>query len=267
MKRVILLRPSGPRNVGMILRVTRNFGPCELALVRPERASMLVHPEFEQMAHGAEDVRGDILQFDKLEDALSDCTHSIGFTARVRGHRTRRDWREMVPEYTGIGDDPERRLALAFGNEVTGITREEAELMQELTHVRTAEEHTSLNLAVSVAVALSSLFTGTEVFKYEPGGTEISGEQREFLKARMQEVFAGKVARSESASKDIAASIDRVFSRAPMETRDARAWHLMLKALGSKMTPVELGLDPSPKDGRRKDALERADRKSDRGES
>lgn len=267
MKRVILLRPSGPRNVGMILRVTRNFGPCEMALVRPERASMLVHPEFEQMAHGAEDIRDEIMQFDSLEEALADCTHSIGFTARVRGHRTRRDWREMVPEYTPIGDDPQRKLALAFGNEVTGITREEAELMQELSHVRTSQEHTSLNLAVSVAVALSSLFTGTEVFKFEPGGTEISGEQREFLKVRMRAVFAGQVATSEQAARDISASIDRVFSRATMETRDARAWHLMLKALGSKMTPVELGLDPSPKDGRRKDALERADKKAQRDES
>ena len=55
MKRVVLCRPAGPRNVGMILRIVENFGPCELVLVNPVRPALLVHPEFEQMSHGVED--------------------------------------------------------------------------------------------------------------------------------------------------------------------------------------------------------------------
>ena len=57
MKRVILCRPEGPRNVGTILRVAANFGPTEITIVNPLRASLLIHPEFEQMSHGAEEAR------------------------------------------------------------------------------------------------------------------------------------------------------------------------------------------------------------------
>ncbi|MFT5475726.1 MAG: hypothetical protein ACI8Y8_001059, partial [Planctomycetota bacterium] len=80
-------------------------------------------------------------------------------------------------------------------------------------------------------------------------------------KARLKQVFAGQVALTDSAAEDITASIERVFSRVPLENRDARAWHLMLRALGSTMTPTDLGLEPNRRDGRRKDALERAQRR------
>ncbi|MCP3917545.1 MAG: RNA methyltransferase [bacterium] len=255
MKRVVLCRPEGPRNVGMILRIARNFGPCELALVAPERASILVHPEFEQMSHGADEARAAVLCFDTLQEALAECTSSVGFSARVRGTRVRDDWRDMRGELTCIADEGGERLALVFGNEVTGLTADEAALCQRLAHVRTAKEHTSLNLAVSTAVVLADLFTGRAVHDHEPGAKMLNGDGREFLKARLKEVFAGRIARTPAAAKDITAAIDRVFSRAPLENRDARAWHLMLKALGSDMEPGDLGLRPSTKAARRKDAL------------
>ena len=265
MKRVILCRPEGPRNVGMIARICQNFGPCELALIQPQKPSMLVHPEFTQMSHGADQVREGIRLFDSLEEALADCTASVGFSARVRGNRVRRDWRSLQPDLAPAAEDDEQRLALVFGNEVTGMTREETDLMGELAHIRTSREHTSLNLAMSVGVVLSSLFEGRAVHQKEPGGSMLNGEGRQFLKQRLKEVFAGQVALTPSAASDISASIDRVFSRVPLENRDARAWHLMLRALGSTMTPGELGLEPNRKDGRRKDALERAERRK-RGE-
>jgi len=263
MKRVILCRPEGPRNVGMIARICQNFGPCELAMVSPEKPSMLVHPEFVQMSHGADCVSAAIRVFDSLPEALADCTASVGFSARVRGNRVRTDWRDLQGSVVGSAEDPDQRLALVFGNEVTGMTRAETDLMGELAHIRTAAEHTSLNLAASVAVVLSSLFSGRSSHRHEPGGSMLNGEGRDFLKARLKEVFAGQVALTESAGEDITASIERVFSRVPLENRDARAWHLMLRALGSTMTPTDLGLEPNRRSGRRKDALERAERRKE----
>lgn len=261
MKRVILCRPEGPRNVGMIVRVCQNFGPCELALVRPAKPSMLVHPEFTQMSHGADDLRENLEVFDTLGEALADCTFSVGFSARVRGNRVRQDWRDLQDAVHPRVQDEAQRVALVFGNEVTGMTREETDLMIELAHIRTSKDHTSLNLAMTVGVVLSSLYAGREVHQPEPGGSMLNGEGREFLKQRLKEVFGGQVALTPSASEDICASIDRVFSRAPLENRDARAWHLMLRALGSSMTPGELGLEPNRKAGRRKDALERREQR------
>jgi len=245
----------------MILRVCQNFGPCELHLVRPQRPSMLVHPEFEQMSHGAEEARDAIRVTESIEESLSDCEWAVGFTARVRGHRKRVDWRTLAPDVVERGDAPDQRLALVFGNEVTGLTAEEAGLCHDLSHVRTSEAHTSLNLGMSVAVALSALYTGREVHQREPGGSLLNGEGREFLKARLKEVFADKIARTDAAAKDVRESIERVFSRAPLENKDARAWHLVLKTLGSKMSPVDLGLFPKVKEGRRREALEKAKEK------
>ena len=42
MKRVVLVRPSGPRNVGAVARASANFGPCEVVLVAPERVKVLL---------------------------------------------------------------------------------------------------------------------------------------------------------------------------------------------------------------------------------
>ncbi len=257
MKRVILVRPQGPRNVGMSLRICRNFGPCELALVAPERASMLVHPEFEQMSHGAEQARAEIMLFDDLTEALADCHASVAFTARVRGNRIRSDWRELEAGLRPAGDDPKQRLALVFGNEMTGLRVDEVDACQQVAHVRTSSEHTSLNLAVSVGVILSGLFTGTQVHQFEPGGTLLNGDGRQFLIARMKDVFGGQVALTEAAGRDICDSIERVFARVTLENRDARAWHLMLRALGSELEPGQLGLRPNEKGDRKREAMRR----------
>ena len=257
MKRVVLCRPEGPRNLGAILRVAQNFGPTELWLVDPQRPSILVHPEFEQMSHGAEDAREGIVVVDTLTEALAECTHAVGFSARVRGNRRRVDWRRAAPEQVAWATDDAQRLALVFGNEVSGLTAAECDLCHELVHVRTSVKHTSLNLAMAVGIVLSDLYTGTRVHQKEPGGSLLDGAGREFLKARLQEVFAAGVARTPAARRDIAAMIERVFSRAPLENRDARALHLILKTLGSGMAPTDLGLTLHHKGGRRRKAIDR----------
>lgn len=257
MKRVILCRPEGPRNVGTILRVAANFGPTEITIVNPLRASLLIHPEFEQMSHGAEEARAAIVVVESLEEALADCGYAVGFSARVRGKRKRRDWRVVAPELTKLADDAAERVALVFGNEVSGLTEAEANLCNELVHVRTSAEHTSLNLAMCAGIALSDLYTGTQVHQVERGGSLLDGSGREFLKARLKEVFVGQVAKTDSAANDIERMIDRVFSRARLENRDARAFHLILRALGSQLEPSDLGLKLHDKDGRRRKLLSR----------
>ena len=55
MRKFVLVRPEGPRNVGMVLRTATNFGSINVVLVDPRRPSMLKHPDFEQMSHGVAD--------------------------------------------------------------------------------------------------------------------------------------------------------------------------------------------------------------------
>src|SRR3989442_13947890 len=126
MKRIVLVRPSGPRNAGMVVRAAANFGPCEVFLVAPERPSLLVHPDFEQMSHGVERARERCTIVATLAEALAETTWSVGFTARSREKRVRTDWRRAREELCARANDPAERVALVFGNEVTGMTKEEA---------------------------------------------------------------------------------------------------------------------------------------------
>lgn len=258
MKRVVLVRPAGPRNVGMVVRAAANFGPCEIVLVAPERPSVLLHPDFEQMSHGVPDARGRCRVVATLAEALADATGSVGFTARSREKRARSDWRAAQEELRLRANDAGEMVALVFGNEETGFVKEEAAQCAELVHIATRAEHTSLNLAIAVGVVLSDLFVEKGFRKRERHRKALSGEGREFLKASLRDVLAGKIARGPAARRDVLAMIERVFSRAPLEDRDARAWHLVLRALGNERTPREFGIELSGKRARRKQAVEDA---------
>jgi tRNA/rRNA methyltransferase len=257
-KRVVLVRTQGPRNAGMALRAAANFGPAEVWFVAPARPSLLIHPEFEQMGHGVENLRERAVVVGTLEEALADCTSSVGFTARVRGSRWRKDWRKARESVLEACRDPGQRVALVFGSEENGLTAEEVALCRELCYLPTSSEHTSVNLAMAVGIVLSSLFEGRGVHQHERGTRLVDGAGLAYLKEHLKQVLGGQVARGAAARRDIERSIERVFSRAPIESRDARAWHMMMRALGSRATPADLGVAGSEKELRRKQALERA---------
>lgn len=248
MKRIVLVRTSGPRNAGSVMRAAANFGPVEYVLVAPQRPSILVHPDFTMMAHGVENVREKIRVLPSVAEALKDCTHSIAFTGRPRDGRLRSDWRELAPQIHPLCDDPRERVALVFGSEADGLNTEELESCKIAAYLPTAAEHQSLNLAAAVTIVLYTLYSGEAVHKRERGPRLASERQLAFLRAHLKEVMGGKVALSLAAKSDIEGSIERVFTRAPIEMRDARAWHMMMRALGSKLAPRDFGIGGPPRD-------------------
>jgi len=252
MKRVVLVRTNGPRNAGSVMRAAANFGPVEYVLVAPQRPSILVHPDFTMMAHGVENVREKIRVVPSMAEALKDCTHSIAFTGRPRDGRLRSDWRELAPQIHPLCDDPRERVALVFGSEADGLDTAELESCKIAAYLPTAAEHQSLNLAAAVTIVLYTLYSGDAVHRRERGPRLASERQLAFLRAHLKEVMGGKVALSPSARKDIEGSIERVFTRVPIEMRDARAWHMMMRALGSRMTPRDFGIGGPPHDSPKK---------------
>lgn len=245
MTRVVLVRPQGPRNVGSVLRLIANFGPAELVLVRPERPSLLIHPDFTQMSHGVEDAAARIVVVDSVEEALTDCTASYGFTARTRDHRSIADWRRVRAALVDRVRDGEEDVALVFGSEENGLTGAETDPLQELVRIPTTNEHTSLNLAMAVGLVLSTVFLSDAPSAASTSATPITGAARSFLTEHLKDALVART-RSDPAARDLAASIERVFMRAPLETRDARAWHLLARALGSDKKPADYGLVVRP---------------------
>ncbi len=241
MKRVILVRPRGPRNVGAALRAAANFGPCELALVAPQRRSMLVHPEFEQMSHGVEDAARKVRVFDTLPEALADQTRSYAFTARPRRHRVLVPWEERAEDARVFAEDENERVALIFGSETDGLSGEECECAAELAHLPCSGEHGSLNLSMAVTVVLYSLYRASGARPRRSGGEALVGRRREYLRRHVADTL-GQAALSPQAKLLIEASVERVFARAELETRDASAWHQIMRALGNHKEPRDYGL-------------------------
>jgi tRNA/rRNA methyltransferase len=261
MKRIVLVRARGPRNVGSVLRAVANFGPAELALVAPQRRSMLVHPDFVQMAHGVERVAERVRVCAELAEALADCTASYGFTARARDHRPLRDWREARAEIGRLAADPSERVALVFGSEVSGLSGQESSALEHLVRVPTSEDHVSLNLALAAGLVLSTLYLEAAPDAGARSSAPLSGAERTFLIERLKEVLGG-LTTSASARRDLLASVERVFTRAHLETQDARAWMLLARAVGGKRSPAAYGLAELPCTRKRgATAAERAERK------
>ncbi len=247
MKRVVMVRTMGPRNAGGALRALLNFGPAELVFVAPDKPSLLIHPEFEQMAHGVDDIASRLRVVATVEEALADCHLTIGFTARVRDHRARTDWRELRPLVQPVCDAADERVALVFGSEESGLDAHATDRCQHLAYLATSDEHTSINLALAIGIVLSSLYTRAGRHGGpEHGPTRADGNMREFLKRHAKQVFVERVAKTASAAQDIERSIDRLFSYADLENRDVRAWQLMLRALGSQLSPGDFGLPGRP---------------------
>ena len=241
MTRVVLCRPGGPRNVGSILRVAANFGPVDVFIVGPIKPSLLIHPDFEQMAHGVPGMAERIRVVETVDEALAGTTASYGFTARTRDHRAVRDWCEVRPEMVRRASASEEQVALVFGSEESGLSGAECAPLHELVRMSTSEEHGSLNLAMCVGIVLSTLFYADAEDASSDGSTPLPQEARKFLIARLQDAL-GKLTLSDPARRDLVASIERVFARSPLETRDGRAWHLLARAVDGEKAPSDYGL-------------------------
>ncbi len=231
MKRVILVGTRGPLNAGLAARAAANFGPAELWFAAPHAPDLLSDPGFAEMAHGVVLRRGRFPVVASLEEALRECTHSIGFTARVRGHRDVGEWQDMAARVRERALDPGERVALVFGDEQHGLNAVEAGMLAELARIPTSREHGSLNLAMAVGIVLHGLFDAREPARRSRKGRPLAWGEREFLRMHLRDVL-GRLTRGAAARRDLEASIDRLVASAALESRDARAWHRLLRQLG-----------------------------------
>ena len=153
--RIVLVEPQEAGNVGAVARVMKNFGFDELWIVGK-------HPELLPVsgwwASGADDLLASARFAPALPDAVADAhltvattsmrgrTSPVSFTARTLGER-----------FAILGDD--QTLALVFGREDHGLTREELMLCQHTAAVPTNDRFPVMNLAQSAGVFCYELST------------------------------------------------------------------------------------------------------------
>lgn len=154
--RIVLVEPREAGNVGAAARVLKNFGFGELWVVGE-------HPELLPVAgwwaSGADDLLAEARFAATLQEAIGDAQLTVATTS-MRGRTSPVSFapRSLAEKFASLGD--EQTLALVFGREDSGLTREELMLCQYTAAIPTNEAFPTMNLAQSVCVFCYELSFG-----------------------------------------------------------------------------------------------------------
>ena len=151
---IVLVRARNPNNIGAAARAMHDFGLRHLRVVNDYPVPF----ESARSAVDASEVLADAIACATLAEAVADCTLVVGTGTIAR----RKPEQPVVPlpdlaslvsqELTRGG-----RVALVFGSEKHGLTREDLSYCHLLVEIPTDPQQPSMNLGQAVAVCLYEL--------------------------------------------------------------------------------------------------------------
>lgn len=170
---VILMEPALPGNIGAVARAMKNFGFSDLVLIDPQCEHWTGEAR-KRAKHGL-----DVLENARVEsaDVLASFDAVVATTARLaRDYDVGRT--PIIPSQLKETLDPGRSIALLFGREGDGLTREEIEKADVLVTIPASEEYPTLNLSHAVTILLYELGRKNSVEHINPMTEE---EKRQIL--------------------------------------------------------------------------------------
>lgn len=228
---VVLVRPAGPLNVGLVARACANFD-ASLRLVQP--TADLKSVEFRMTSVHAEHVVARIQRFDTLDEAIVDLDWVLGTCGAARDPRLRVFGPEEVD--LEVSQRSVGTLGLVFGNEAEGLSNEELAACGGYVRIPASSRQPSLNLSHAVAVMLSALYR--EDIEGEGGAPRHKAAARQDLET-LRETWIDVVRKAgyfERASETrLPASLDRMFRRWGMLRGDVRTMMGMLRHLADRL--------------------------------
>lgn len=150
---VVLHEPQDLVNIAHVVRAMKNFGVRDLRLVAPREYD--AH-RVEGIAHQTRDLLARLRVFERLDEALADCTHVVGFTARGRTAK-RNVQRPSEAAREVLARSREGAVALVFGREDRGLDNAALDRCHRVVTIPTEASYPSLNLGHAAVVALYEL--------------------------------------------------------------------------------------------------------------
>lgn len=153
---MVLVSPRNPLNIGAAARAMANFGFARLTVVAPYEE----HWREARSAVGAPEVLAEARETATLAESLANCTLAIG-TGMLTARRPEQhvvslpDLAPLVEHELQAGG----RVAIVFGSEKRGLTREDLSRCHLLAEIPTDAGQPSMNLGQAVAVCLYELAT------------------------------------------------------------------------------------------------------------
>jgi len=232
--RIVLCRPSHPGNIGAAARAMKTMGLAQLYLVNPKK---FPHPDAEAMASGAVDLLGSAKVCASLEEALSGCVLAIGSSTRQRDlQATLLTPAEAAAQ--ALAEAQHGNVALVFGNETFGLSKEELACCQALLTIPANPEYSSLNLGAAVQVmayelrrtALGETFT-------QPVLDAADLAEVERFYAHLEETLIRIGFLNPASPKRLMPKLRRLFSRTRLEKEEINILRGMLSAMEAAKPP------------------------------
>jgi tRNA/rRNA methyltransferase len=184
---VVLVRPKEDGNVGAVARLARNFGAHRIVLVAPRAP---VGQEARRRAMGGLGLLTSSARAPTLAEAVAPADLVVGTTDLSLGRSNSYLRRSVSPERLAeIVRSSVGTVAVVFGPEDNGLSREELARCDLLVHVPARREFPTLNLSHAVSVVLYALHRARGTVDPEstpaPELTELNGREKELFLERL----------------------------------------------------------------------------------
>lgn len=149
---VVLAEPENPKNIGLVARAMRCNHVTKLRIV--SQSMKEIHEDaYITCTHGKEILR-DATFYPSVQEAVADAHQSVAFS--------RRDY-DITDSWVNMQDiedvlNPESTVALVFGRESVGLSREEIGICSRACTIPIADRM-SYNLGQAAAIALYQMST------------------------------------------------------------------------------------------------------------
>jgi TrmH family RNA methyltransferase len=153
---IVLVSPRNPLNIGAVARAMANFGFSHLTVVDPYEP----HWQEARSAVGSGEILHGAKESATLSEAVRDYTFVLG-----TGTLTRRKPEQPVVKLNELAPlvtehlARDGRIAIVFGPEKHGLTREDLSYCHALVEISTDPQQPSMNLGQAAAVCLYELST------------------------------------------------------------------------------------------------------------
>jgi TrmH family RNA methyltransferase len=238
--RIVLVETSHPGNIGATARAMKTMGLSDLVLVSP-RASF-PSADATARAAGADDILESTRVVATLDESISDCGWVVGASARLRSIVVPTvDPRECAAAIWARV--PANRAAVLLGNEQSGLTNEDLARCQQLVHIPTNPDYSSLNLAMAAQVLCYELRMTAPGRPGAAGPTSVApvatAAELDGLHEHLERLLTESGFLHPAHQRQVKLKLRRIFQRAMLDQNELSILRGMLTSLApaNRMTP------------------------------
>jgi tRNA/rRNA methyltransferase len=225
---IVLDQPQDLVNIAHVVRGMKNFGFRDLRLVQPREYDAY---RVEGIAHQTADILARVRTCATLGEAIADCVHVVGLTARGRtAKRNLQRPREAAAEATALAEDG--LVALLFGREDKGLSNDALDRCHRVVTIPSESSYPSLNLAHAAIIMLYELALArgveTRPFKEPRRASEPApAEELERLFADVEHALAAIDFFKTRNAEGIMRTMRELAHRTPLDLREVKLLRAM----------------------------------------